>query len=97
MPSNGKKITVERGIINPTLKIRVSSCDCGKKKFSILKTTIYLMDCAEKFGGKLIDNNEFPSLKDGEQVSIQFKVIFKNEFFLNLFLRKVLRHRYTVN
>ena len=92
MPSNGKKITVERGFA--TLKIIVS---CKHNDLSILKTTIYLMNCAERFGGKIIDNNEFPSLKDGEQVSIQFKVIFKNEFFLNLFLRKVLRPRYTVN
>lgn len=94
---NGKRITVERGISTPTLKIRVSSCDCGRKKFSILKTTIYLMNCAERFGGKIIDNNEFPSLKDGDQVSMQFKVRFRNKFFLKLFLWRVFRPRYTVN
>lgn len=92
MPSNGKKITVERGIA--TLKIIVS---CKHNDLSIIKTTIYLMNCAERFGGKIIDNNEFPSLKDGEQVSMQFKVRFRNKFFLKLFLWRVFRPRYTVN
>lgn len=88
------KTTIERNPVIPILKI-TKTCIANPnltnsiKQSALLSEITMTVELAEKFGGRLLNSEEYPNLEKNEEIGVLVQIIFQNNIELEKFRTEV--------
>ena len=88
------RTTIERNPVIPILKI-TKTCIANPSLTNSIKQSVLLseitmtVELAEKFGGRLLNSEEYPNLEKNEEIGVLVQLIFQNNIELEKFRTEV--------
>ena len=84
------RTTIERNPIIPILKI-TKTCIANPSLTNSIKQSALLseIELAERFGGRLLNSEEYPNLEKNEEIGVLVQLIFQNNIELEKFELKL--------
>ena len=88
------RTAIERNPIIPILKITKTcianpSLTNSIKQSALISEITKTIELAERFGGRLLNSEEYPNLEKNEEIGVLVNIIFKSEGELEKFMEVV--------
>lgn len=88
------RTAIERNPIIPILKITKTcianpSLTNSIKQSALISEITKTIELAERFGGRLLNSEEYPNLEKNEEIGVLVNIIFKSEGELERFMEVV--------